>query len=187
MQPEPEQILESAMDALSAHPDWRRVLDALPAPIYITDPDGAVTYWNAACVEFAGREPQIGRDRWCVTWKLFTTTGEPLPHDKCPMADAVCQQRVIRDVVAIAERPDGNRVAFKPYPTPLFDEDGAFMGAVNMLIDVTEEQSEALHEQAERCRRLANALYSRESSEVLETMASRFEQSADELIQKPRR
>src|SRR5205085_10587149 len=81
MQPEPEQILESAMEALSADSDWRRVLDALPAPIYITDPDGAVTYWNAACVEFAGREPQIGHDRWCVTRKLFTTTGEPLPHD----------------------------------------------------------------------------------------------------------
>ena len=75
------------------------------------------------------------------------------------------EQRPIRDAIAIAERPDGSRVAFRPYPTPLFDEDGELTGAVNMLIDVTEEQSEALHEQAERCRRLADALYSRESSE----------------------
>lgn len=183
MQPEPEQILESAMSALSTE-DWRTILDALPAPVYTTDPDGAVTYWNAACVEFAGREPQIGRDRWCVTWKIFTTTGDRLPHDKCPMADAVREQRVIRDVIAIAERPDGSRVAFKPYPTPLFGKDGSFSGAVNVLIDVTEEQSEALHEQAERCRRLADALYSRESCDVLQGMASRFEQTASDLQRK---
>ena len=103
------------------------------------------------------------------------------------MAEAIKQQCAVRDSIAIAERPDGTRVAFRPYPTPLFDKNGSFQGAVNVLIDVTEEQSEALHEQAERCRRLANALYSRESSKVLETMASRFEQSAEELIQKPRR
>ena len=99
--------------------------------------DGNVTYWNRACVDFAGREPQLGQDRWCVTWKLYTMAGEPLAHDACPMAVAIKQQRIVRDAVAIAERPDGSRRAFTPYPTPLFDEDGALKGAVNMLIDVT--------------------------------------------------
>ena len=149
----------------------------------MTDTDGAVTYWNRACVEFAGREPELGQDRWCVTWKIYTTTGEFLPHDQCPMAQAIRQQEVIRGVVAIAERPDGSRVAFKPYPTPLFDECGRLTGAVNMLIDVTDEQAEALHEQAECCRRLAGALYSRESLTVLTKMADGFEQTAEELQQ----
>jgi PAS domain S-box-containing protein len=184
MQPNPEQILDDALSALSTSEEWRPVLDLLPAPIYTTDTEGAVTYWNSACVEFAGREPQLGRDRWCVTWQLFTMIGEPLKHEDCPMAQAVKQQVPIRDVIAIAERPDGSRLAFRPYPTPLFDEHGTFKGAVNMLIDVTEEQSEALHEQAERCRRLADALYSRESSEVLGGMASRFEETADKLQRK---
>lgn len=181
MQPEPEHILESAMTALSTGNEWRTILDALPVPVYTTDPEGGVTYWNAACVEFAGREPQIGRDRWCVTWQLYTMTGDPLRHEDCPMAQTVKQQSAVRDVIAIAERPDGSRLAFKPYPTPLFDPDGTFKGAVNILIDVTEEQSDALYEQAERCRRLADALYSRESSTVLEGMATRFEQTALEL------
>ena len=149
----------------------------------MTDTDGAVTYWNRACVEFAGREPELGQDRWCVTWKIYTTTGEFLPHDQCPMAQAIRQQEVIRGVVAIAERPDGSRVAFKPYPTPLFDECGRLTGAVNMLIDVTDEQAETLHEQAKRCRRLAGALYSRESLTVLTRMADGFEQTAEELQQ----
>jgi PAS domain S-box-containing protein len=184
MQPNPEQILDDALTALSTSDDWRTVLDVLPAPIYTTDAEGAVTYWNAACVEFAGREPQLGRDRWCVTWQLFTMIGEPLKHEDCPMAQAIRQQVPIRDAIAIAERPDGTRVAFRPYPTPLFDRDGTFTGAVNMLIDVTEEQSEALHEQADRCRRLADALYSRESCEVLGGMAARFEEAADKLQRK---
>jgi PAS domain S-box-containing protein len=180
----PEQFLDAALSAISGEPDWRPVLDALPVPIYTVDAEGAVTYWNRACVEFAGREPKLGEDRWCVTWKIFTTTGEIMPHDQCPMAQAVRQQRVIRDAVAIAERPDGSRVAFRPYPTPLFDKAGSMTGAVNMLIDVTEEQSEALHEQAKRCRRLADALYSRESMIVLGKMAEGFEQTASELRQK---
>lgn len=180
----PEKILDTALNALSRDADWRPILDELPAPIYVTDIDGAVTYWNRACVDFAGREPELGQDRWCVTWKIYTTTGEFMPHDQCPMAQAIRQERVIRDAVAIAERPDGSRVAFKPYPTPLFDESGRLTGAVNMLIDVTDQQTEALHEQAERCRRLAGTLYSRESFIVLEKMAEGFEQTAAELQQK---
>jgi PAS domain S-box-containing protein len=174
----PDQILNCALDALSNVADWRAVLDALPAPIYTTDAEGAVTYWNRACIALAGRQPQLGRDRWCVTWQLYSTSGERMPHDECPMADAIREQRTIRDQVAIAERPDGSRVAFKPYPTPLFDKDGSLTGAINMLIDVSEEQGEVLTEQAARCRRLADALYTRESSTVLEIMAEQFEKTA---------
>jgi PAS domain S-box-containing protein len=177
----PEEFLDTALRAISAAAEWRPVLDELPVPIYTTDPDGNVTYWNRACVEFAGRTPQLGKDRWCVTWRIFTTTGEFLPHDKCPMAQAVQQKRVVRDAVAIAERPDGTRRAFRPYPTPLFDGDGNLTGAVNMLIDVTEEQSEALAQQAGRCRRLAKAIYNRDTSSVLCDMAEQFERTAAEL------
>jgi PAS domain S-box-containing protein len=174
----PEVYLEAALAALSSESDWRSVLDALPAPIYTTDATGAVNYWNRACVEFAGREPQLGRDRWCVTWQLYTTTGDPLAHADCPMAVAVKERRIVRDGVAIAERPDGTRRAFRAYPTPLFDAAGTLTGAVNMLIDITGEQSAALHEQADRCRRLAGALYSREGNAVLKQMAEQFDETA---------
>lgn len=183
----PELILNTALDALSMGPECRSMIDELPAPIYTTDTTGAVTYWNRACVDFAGREPELGRDRWCVTWKLYTTTGEPLSHDRCPMADAIKNRRAIRDAIAIAERPDGSRVAFRPYPTPLFNPEGEFIGAVNVLIDVTDEQSQSLHEQADRCRRLAGATYDRETSKVLGDMASSFDKTAHELSSKPAR
>jgi PAS domain S-box-containing protein len=176
-----EAFLDTALDALSTDADWRTALDELPVPIYVADPNGAVTYWNRACVAFAGREPQLGKDRWCVTWKIFTTAGDFMPHDQCPMAQAIKEKRIVRDSVAIAERPDGSRRAFRPYPTPLFGADGELTGAINLLVDVTDEQAAALHEQAERCRRLASALYSRESTTVLSRMADGFEKSAAEL------
>jgi PAS domain S-box-containing protein len=182
----PEELLDTALSAISDDADWRAVLDRLPVPIYTTDTQGAVTYWNEACVRFAGREPQLGRDRWCVTWQLYTTNGDRMLHEDCPMAVAIHEKRPVRDMVAIAERPDGSRVAFRPYPTPLFAEDGSLTGAVNLLIDVTDEQSEALHDQAERCRRLADSLYTRESSIVLQQMAERFEQTAAEFDKKRR-
>lgn len=177
----PEDYLDTALEALSTGDRCHSLLDELPVPVYTTDADGAVTYWNRACVEFAGREPLLGRDRWCVTWRIYTTTGEPLPHDRCPMAQAIRERRVIRDHVAIAERPDGTRVAFRPYPTPLFNADGSLKGAVNMLIDVTEEQSRRLREHAACCRRLAEATYDRRTSQVLRDTAAGFERAAAEL------
>ena len=177
----PEEILDIAVNVLSTGPIGTSMLDELPVPIYTTDAAGAVTYWNRACVEFAGREPELGQDRWCITWKLYTTTGEPLPHAKCPMAQTIEERRPIREVVAIAERPDGRRVAFKPYPTPLFDGGGEFSGAVNMLIDVSGEQSSALHQQADHCRRLAKSMYDRTTSRILGDMADGFDRTADEL------
>src|SRR2546430_16731334 len=97
---------------------FRGMLDALPAAIYVTDRHGKITYFNPACVAFSGRTPELGSDHWCVTWKLFYPDGTPMPHDQCPMAIALREGRVVRGQEAIAERPDGSRGWFEPYPTP---------------------------------------------------------------------
>src|SRR5262245_24402367 len=56
------------------------------------------------------------------------------------MAMALRQKRPIRGMEVIAERPDGTRVPFIPYPTPLFDEAGRLNGAVNMLVDISDRK-----------------------------------------------
>jgi PAS domain S-box-containing protein len=117
----------------------RDLLDALPAAVYTTDANGRITFFNKACIEMAGRTPQIG-DEWCVTWRLYTADGVPLPHDQCPMAVALKEDREVRGVEAIAERPDGTFVPFVPYPTPLHDNDGKLIGAINMFVDITERK-----------------------------------------------
>jgi PAS domain S-box-containing protein len=116
---------------------YRELLNALPAAIYTTDAAGRITFYNEAAVALAGRRPVLGTDEWCVTWRLFKPDGSPLPHDECPMAVALKEGRAVRGAEAIAERPDGSRVWFAPYPTPLRDGSGAVIGAVNMLVDIT--------------------------------------------------
>jgi PAS domain S-box-containing protein len=119
---------------------FRQVLHALPTAIYTTDAKGKITFYNQAAVDLAGRTPELGSDEWCVTWKLCRADGTPLPHDQCPMAVALKERRRVVGTETIAERPDGSRSWFIPYPTPLFDRAGRLTGAVNMLIDVTERQ-----------------------------------------------
>lgn len=116
------------------------LLAAIPAAIYTTDAAGRITYFNDKAAELAGRTPTIGSDEWCVTWKLYRPDGTRLPHDQCPMAIALKEGKAIRNAEAIAERPDGTRIPFIPYPTPLRDGNGNIVGAINMLVDISERK-----------------------------------------------
>jgi PAS domain S-box-containing protein len=116
------------------------LIAAIPAAIYTTDAEGRITYFNQAAVELAGRTPTIGSDEWCVTWKLYHPDGSPLPHEQCPMAIALKVGRPIRNAEVVAERPDGTRAPIIPYPTPLRDGSGKIIGAINMLVDVSERK-----------------------------------------------
>jgi PAS domain S-box-containing protein len=177
----PEDLLNTALSALKSGSGYAAAIDRIPVPVYATNVEGIVTYWNQACVDFAGREPQLGSDHWCVTWQLYTVHGDRLPHDQCPMATAVRERRAVRDEIAIAKRPDGSRVAFRAYPTPLTDAAGTLTGAINMLIDISDEQSEVLKEQAARCRRLARSTNDVSTSTILRDMANGYEETAVSL------
>jgi PAS domain S-box-containing protein len=119
----------------------RALLDALPVAIYTTDADGRVTYFNEAAAQFWGYRPQLGSDKWCGSWRLYRTDGTPLPHDQCPMAIALKEGRQVRGAEAVAERPDGTRVPFIPFPTPLRDASGTIIGAVNLLVDISDRKA----------------------------------------------
>jgi PAS domain S-box-containing protein len=121
------------------------ILDALPAAVYTTDAQGRITYFNQKAVELAGRVPELGKDEWCVTWRLRNIDGTPLPHDQCPMAIALKEKRPVRGAVAYAERPDGKLIPFTPYPTPLINQRGELVGGINMLVDITEQRKREEH------------------------------------------
>ena len=131
-------LLKTNSDELRANArHFREMIEALPVAIYTTDAKGRVTHFNQAAVELCGREPVLGDDQWCVSWKLFRPDGTPLPHDECPMAVALKEGRAVRGEEIIAERPDGTRAWVEPFPTPFFDESGKVAGGINMLVDIT--------------------------------------------------
>lgn len=148
------------------------VLDALPAAVYMTDANGRITYYNEAAVDLWGHRPELGTSEWCGSWKLYWPDGTPMPHDGCPMAMALKQRRPIRGVEAVAERPDGTRVLFIPYPTPIFDSSGELVGAVNMLVDITHRKhsEQTLRRQADELATLAT-----ENASLLRTAETELE------------
>lgn len=178
----PDEMAAAIAAARGNGGELQALLDSFAAPIYLTDADGWVTFFNAACVDFAGRTPLPGEDRWCVTWRLHTEAGAYLPHEQCPMAVAIRERKQVRGVVAVAERPDGTRVMFTPHPTPIFDESGELAGAVNILVDVTDRrQAGALKAQAQRCRRLAQSVTDTQTIDTLHRMAREYDDQAGAL------
>lgn len=134
-----------------AHPG---LLEALGVAVYTTDAEGRLTSYNTAAVALWGWRPPLGDARWCGSWRLFVPDGTPLPHAECPMAVALREGRPVRGAEAVAERPNGTRVPFIPYPTPLRDGAGALVGAVNVLVDISgRKAAEAALAGSEACLR----------------------------------
>jgi PAS domain S-box-containing protein len=133
---------QKEMEAAAANSEsiFRQMIDALPAAVYTTDLEGRLTHFNQAAIKFSGRVPELGTDQWCVTWKLFHADGTPLSHEQCPMAILLKQGRIMDGLECIAERPDGTRRWFTPFPRPLRDRGGRVVGGMNMLLDITDRK-----------------------------------------------
>jgi len=113
------------------------LLQTLPTAIYATDSGGRITHYNEAAVQLWGVRPEPGDAQWCGSWRLYWPDGQPMAREECAMAEALKTGRPIAGAEAIAERPDGSRVAYLAYPTPLWDETGTLIGGLNMLVEIT--------------------------------------------------
>lgn len=137
----------------------RRLLDAVPAAIYTTDEAGRVTFFNEAAAELWGRRPELGKDLWCGSWRIYYPDGSPMPLDTCPMAVTLREGRPVRGEVIVVERPDGTRRVVEPHPEPLRDGSGKLVGGVNLLVDISDFQrtQEALRRSESRTRAIVEA------------------------------
>jgi len=80
-----EIFFAAPLEADSREGYFRKILDALPAAIYVTDPLGRITYFNEAAAALWGHRPDIGTSEWCGSWKLFWPDGRALPHGEWGM------------------------------------------------------------------------------------------------------
>jgi two-component sensor histidine kinase len=122
---------------LTGHGEMRNLLEILPIAAYTTDAGGLITFFNQAAADLVGRVPEIGRDRWCVTWRLYWPDGRPMRHEDSPMAVALRENRAVCGIAAVGERPNGTRFPFMPHATPIKKATGAVEGGLNVLADVS--------------------------------------------------
>ena len=136
-----EQRVTERTDALRlSEARYRELVQALPAAVYTCDERGRILLYNQAAVALWGREPEVGKDLWCGSWKIYRPDGAPLPLDECPMAITLREGLAIRGEEIVIERPDGTRRHVLPHPEPVRNAEGVVVGAINMLIDITDRK-----------------------------------------------
>jgi PAS domain S-box-containing protein len=129
---------------------YRQVVYNLPAAIYTTDAEGRVVLFNEAAAHLWEWTPEIGKDLGAAPFKIFRTDGTRLSLEEYPMMVTLKTGISVRGEEIIIERSDGSRRNVVPYPELFCDDAGQVIGAVNMLVDMTERKKSE-----EAARRLA--------------------------------
>ncbi|MGX9981705.1 hypothetical protein [Methylobacterium fujisawaense] len=119
-------------------PERAQLLQKISAPLYTTDAEGWLTYYNDAAAELWGRAPTIGEERWCGSWRIYGTDGALIPREHWPLALAFRVSSAPRCLQVVLEQPDGTRVPIMPYPTPLRDSFGKIVAGSSILVRTTQ-------------------------------------------------
>ncbi len=122
------------------------LLDALPTGAYLCDTDGLIVYYNRQAVALWGRAPKLRDpgDRFCGASRLYHSDGTPIQHDTCWMALALRDRTEYWGKELVIEQPGGQRRTVLAHANVIRDEHARVVGAVNVLVDITErKQAEA--------------------------------------------
>ncbi|MBN2714563.1 MAG: PAS domain-containing protein [Deltaproteobacteria bacterium] len=114
--------------------DSNRDLHLIPTPIMKIDRNYNVLFLNKSGADVVGLTPETAVGKKC--YDLFKT-----PH--CNTSECRCrqamEQRVIRNGETVAD-PNGINVPIRYTGAPLTSEDGELIGAVEFVIDISEEK-----------------------------------------------
>jgi len=119
---------------------YRQILENLPVAVYTCDAEGYILMYNKTAEALWGRRPVIGKEKWCGSWKIFYPDGTPMPHDECPMAKVLNGKLAKNTQEILVECEDGTQRNVLPNPQPILNASGKLCGAMNMLVDITEEK-----------------------------------------------
>jgi methyl-accepting chemotaxis protein len=132
-------------------------LNAIPTPIMAIDTDYTVTYMNPAGASVVGLTPEEVNGKKC--YDLFKT-----PH--CQTEKCACSQAMQTDGIVSAEtiaRPaEGMIVPIKYTGAPIKDAKGNIKGALEFVLDITEEaqQRQAANEKVENLNAIPTPILS---------------------------
>lgn len=131
-----------SLDALlSSEKRQRELLRALPVPCYVVDQQGRLVLYNQAAATLWGSAPELGTVYWEKIVELDTITKAALSPDQTAIASALRKKQPVRGAETLIVRSDGSPRWIINQPDPIFDAQGNCTGAVNVVVDVTEERT----------------------------------------------
>ena len=109
----------------------RRVLDALPEGLYVTDRERVITYWNQAAQQITGYTPDEAIGRWCGDGFLnhVDDNGVVLCGSRCPLLASIGDGQTRTVAISLHHR-DGHLVQVQVTASPLHDQGGQTVGAI---------------------------------------------------------
>ena len=118
-----------------------KILDHLFDGVYFADCSRRITYWNRSAERITGyaREEVVGRCCGDNVLRHVDVFGQELCQTGCPVS-ATLQDGQPREADVFLHRKDGVRLPVSVRVTPLRDEAGAIVGAVEVFCDCSEKQ-----------------------------------------------
>jgi hypothetical protein len=108
----------------------------------VTDETGLVTYFNEAAADLWGRRPELYAELWSGSYRVYNLDGHLVTPEERPIAQTIMRRGLVEPKIAVVERPDNSHILVCSHPKPLFDKAGKFIGALNLLVDVSKARSD---------------------------------------------
>lgn len=135
------------------------LIQNLPIAVYTCNTKGNIIIYNKAAINLWGKEPDMEKDLWTGAIQINRVDGTLLSQNDTAMAVTVREGKPASIEEIIIKRPDGSHRHVMPHPSPIVDSSGRLLGAVNMLLDITDIRNyqDALHNSEKKYRQIVEA------------------------------
>jgi diguanylate cyclase (GGDEF)-like protein/PAS domain S-box-containing protein len=117
---------------------WKKILDNLYDGVYFLDRDRRITYWNKGAERITGygSSEVIGKHCWENILVHVNKKGVQLCNSLCPAKETITDGLPREDELYLHHK-DGHRIPISVRVTPLRNEGGEVMGAVEIFNDIS--------------------------------------------------
>ncbi|MDE5078999.1 MAG: GAF domain-containing protein, partial [Trichodesmium sp. St2_bin6] len=130
-------------------------LDAVPVGVAIIDAAGHPYYFNQVAKKLLGKEvvPDITSEQIASTYQFYKiNTNQEYPSDELPLIRALQGESLITEDISVCK---GDQVIpLESFSTPIYDQQGKIIYAINSFIDITERKKAEIAQ-----KRLTNELF----------------------------